>query len=235
MAGEHQSIKRFALNAAGRDLIVGDVHGEFSLLERALDAKRFDPAGDRLFSVGDLIDRGRDSPAALRWLAQPWFHAVLGNHEDLALNAVEDANARFWWTRVNGGEWWLDQGEELRGRMLEAFRCLPLAIEVETAGGRAGIVHADVPRGLSWERFVKRLEKGDKRCRETALWGRGRARDANAPPVAGIDKVFCGHTPVLAPRAVGNVCFIDTGACYGRDLTLLCLDAPLPPADGITD
>ena len=69
----------------GRDLIVGDVHGCFTKLRASLDAVGFNLERDRLFSVGDLVDRGPESDRALEWLAQPWFHAISGNHEDMAI------------------------------------------------------------------------------------------------------------------------------------------------------
>jgi len=52
---------RFACNAVGRDFAVGDIHGCFSHLRRSLEAIGFDASVDRLFSVGDLIDRGPES------------------------------------------------------------------------------------------------------------------------------------------------------------------------------
>ena len=51
-------IRRFPLNRRGRDLAVGDIHGYFALLQQALNRVGFDPVCDRLFSVGDLTDRG---------------------------------------------------------------------------------------------------------------------------------------------------------------------------------
>lgn len=81
--------KRFEINHNGRDLIVGDVHGYFSKLQQALDAVQFDPQKDRLFSVGDLIDRGPQSERVLQWLMQPWFHAVRGNHEQIAMEYLD--------------------------------------------------------------------------------------------------------------------------------------------------
>ncbi len=231
MADAYQAVKQFAVNAQGRDYVVGDVHGEFGRLDQALADLKFDPRVDRLFSVGDLIDRGADSPAALTWLGKPWFHAILGNHEEMALDACDNADTFFWWTRVNGGDWWLSLDDDLRQRMLEAFRPLPLAMEVAVAGGSVGIVHADLPAGLTWEQFVEGLTKGNAKVRETALWGRTRARGGNTAPVEGIDRVYCGHTPVDDPCMGGNVCFIDTGACYGRHLTVLPLDQPVMKTD----
>ena len=52
--------RRFARKPLGRDLAVGDIHGYFSRLEQTLNQAGFDPARDRLFSVGDLTDRGPD-------------------------------------------------------------------------------------------------------------------------------------------------------------------------------
>lgn len=68
-------------NTSGRDFVVGDLHGQRRELERQLEAVRFDTARDRLLSVGDLVDRGPDSLATLALVTEPWFHAVLGNHE----------------------------------------------------------------------------------------------------------------------------------------------------------
>lgn len=79
---EVMRIKRFAANTAGRDFAVGDIHGHFTRLQAALDTAGFDPATDRLFSVGDLVDRGPECRDVLDWLAKPWFHPVRGNHDD---------------------------------------------------------------------------------------------------------------------------------------------------------
>ena len=52
------AVARFEENATGRDFVVGDLHGMFSHLEALLNEVAFDESADRLFSVGDLIDRG---------------------------------------------------------------------------------------------------------------------------------------------------------------------------------
>ena len=68
--------------AGGRDWIVGDVHGCFQTLRQALAAIDFEHGRDRLFSAGDLIDRGPNSIEALAWLEAGRFDAVvMGNHE----------------------------------------------------------------------------------------------------------------------------------------------------------
>ena len=59
--GAASAMPRFAQNTVGRDFAVGDIHGCFTELQRGLDAIGFDPSTDRLFSVGDLVDRGPES------------------------------------------------------------------------------------------------------------------------------------------------------------------------------
>ena len=43
----------------------------------------FDKTKDRMFSVGDLPDRGIDSYGTLQLLNESWFYPVLGNHEQM--------------------------------------------------------------------------------------------------------------------------------------------------------
>ena len=78
-----------ANRAGGRDLVIGDLHGHFDTLEHALAALAFDTARDRLFSVGDLIDRGPRSRDAIEWLTAGRFAgAVRGNHELMMVDAL---------------------------------------------------------------------------------------------------------------------------------------------------
>ena len=88
-------VQRFAQNTWGRDFVVGDVHGCFDYLRAVLEHVQFDEVSDRLFCVGDLVDRGPQSEEAIDWIAKPWFHAVRGNHEQMAIDVAAG--------RVNAG------------------------------------------------------------------------------------------------------------------------------------
>ena len=209
------AVRRFPVNAAGRDFVVGDVHGMFPHLEALLEDVEFSDQRDRLFSVGDLVDRGPESARALEWLARPWFFACRGNHEQFVLDST-DAQEQEFWMHFNGGDWWGSLGADARQRFRSVLGGLPLAMEVETATGLVGIVHADVPTDLDWNAFCDLLRRGDREAILYALFSRNRLqRDpASIPPVEGISRVYCGHTPVREPQTVQNVHFIDTAAVY---------------------
>lgn len=214
-------VRHYARNTAGRDLVVGDVHGCFSKLSAALDAVGFDPAaGDRLFSVGDLVDRGPESADVLWWLDQPWFAAVQGNHDDMAWRwgrpgCVMDAELY----AQNGGAWNIANTQPERLAFSDALGALPLAIEVETAAGLVGIVHADCPF-RSWQDFTTLMARPDltlhqrKAVRDAVMWSRDRIETGDHSGVAGAVAVVVGHTPQDAPLWLGNVLYLDTAAWH---------------------
>ncbi|MDR3391156.1 MAG: symmetrical bis(5'-nucleosyl)-tetraphosphatase [Sulfuriferula sp.] len=71
---------------------IGDLQGCFDALQQLLLRIAFDPAVDQVYLLGDLVNRGVDSLAVLRWAREHDIKAILGNH-DLHLLAVSEGYA----------------------------------------------------------------------------------------------------------------------------------------------
>ncbi|MBU2741858.1 metallophosphoesterase [Acidithiobacillus albertensis] len=186
-----KKIVRHAANTQGRDFIVGDLHGCAGYLDTLLRYVGFDPSTDRLFSVGDLTDRGPDSPAVLDWLREPWFLPVLGNHDAMLmavlmdqLETVSDVKEMSPVDRVrievyggsffsNGGKWLLPflQGsahlDTLAG-WLDLLRGMPLIRVVGAdSPSRFHVAHAELLGGdADW--CDQTLDQSD--AEENPLW-----------------------------------------------------------------
>ena len=215
--------KFFAKNQQGKDFVVGDIHGSFTALEHLLRQAAFQPATDRLFAVGDLVDRGAESQRIAEFLHYPWFYSIMGNHERMLLDSADHPSLYKSWTDYNGGEWWKTTPEEQRNRIRQAVINLPIAFEVATNIGRVGIVHADIPNSMSWTQFIQEIHNNAD-CTEYALWSRNRFRRVRAlgcsNPIQGIDHVVFGHSPTPQVLQSGNVHYIDTGAVLQEEAEL---------------
>ncbi|WP_416466550.1 metallophosphoesterase [Pseudomonas sp. LFS044] len=225
--------RRVAANSHGRDLAVGDIHGHFRRLEQCLAAVGFDPQVDRLFSVGDLVDRGPHSEEALAWLAKPWFHAVQGNHESLAITHLYGGRLDLEMYRAAGGGWFIDLPSDQQAVFVEQFLQLPIAMEVQTPAGLIGLLHADSPFA-DWAALRESLLfDDDAKVREVCQWSRQRLKDGDTRVVEGVRALLVGHTPVLQAKRLGNVWHLDTGGWASghfslMDMATLALLSPAP-------
>lgn len=169
-------LQSFAKNEKGRDFIVGDIHGMYNALMKLLESVNFDKNIDRLFSVGDLIDRGPKSLEVLYLNNQSWFFAVLGNHETMLLTGHLSYSK----------DWVTNLSKKQKEKCLDIIKTLPIAIEIETSLGLIGLVHAQVPTQFNdWNAFKHYLTAANLSYEMSsindsgsvirdALWGRKR-------------------------------------------------------------
>lgn len=228
-----------ANTTGGKDYVVGDIHGTLERLKTDLVDLGFNPLKDRLFSVGDLVDRGPDSAGVVALLKEPWFFAIKGNHEDMAIRWFDrkpgadscempiegwDMDAPGY--ARNGGMWFIQLDEPAQLQIINSIRHLPLALELETSEGLLGIIHAEVIYD-DWTRMKEMFDsyvpgkysKAFKTAERVAMWERDKVEDLRTfEAIKGIDAVVCGHTPMKDPRILDNQMYIDTMGWreYGR-------------------
>ncbi|MGQ4648433.1 metallophosphoesterase [Lyngbya aestuarii] len=72
-----------------RCIVIGDVHGHYDSLLRLLDAVA-PSAEDKVYFLGDLIDRGPQSAKVVSFVKQSPYFCLLGNHEQMLLELYDD-------------------------------------------------------------------------------------------------------------------------------------------------
>jgi protein phosphatase len=214
--------------------IIGDVHGCFDELVALLGELGYEIAangtgathrdGRRACFVGDLVDRGPDTPGVLR-LAMGMSEAgtaivVPGNHENKLLRALRGRNVQVTHGLAESLEQLDGETEEVRSAVVEFLDGLISHYVLD--GGRLVVAHAGMK-----ERFQGRASG---RVRDFALYGEttGETDEFGLPiryewaeDYRGNAAVVYGHTPVPEARWVNNTLCVDTGCVFGGRLTAL--------------
>lgn len=216
-------------NTKGRDFIVGDVHGHLQLLQDELNKVDFDEKADRLFSVGDLVDRGPQSLETLQLVYEPWFHMVCGNHEEMMLLVVLARQTPMHWYSNGGG--WADSVEPKVLNPICEYLDANITLAITIGDNEIGICHAEPP--YDWKevqidaKYDVKLNRlaCDLELADRMLWNRSVLYNKNVvPPIKNIGKTYHGHTPIPEAKTIANMRFIDTGAFYTKKLTVEQID-----------
>ena len=167
---------------------IGDLQGCLEPLERLVDELAFDPARDRLWFVGDLVNRGPDSLGCLRFVKGLGSSAVtvLGNH-DLHLlcvaEGIEKARPRDTLEGVLAAPDRDELVDWLRRRPLMhvegAFAMVHAGLLPEWSTPRARELAGEVEvvlQGPDWRRFLSRLYGNEPSRWDDALSGDDRLR-----------------------------------------------------------
>lgn len=128
----------------GRRIIIGDVHGHYDGLMQLLDVVAPTEA-DRVYFLGDLIDRGPKSDKVLEFVKSSGYTCLLGNHEQMLLDAFpkgKRCEAAFHAWVHSGGQSTLASYNKLTipEAQLEWLHTLPTHLDL----GNIWLVHAGV-------------------------------------------------------------------------------------------
>jgi len=208
-----------------RTFIVGDVHGCATELDDLLTAGRFAQGVDRLVLVGDLIARGPDSARVIDLVTQVGGRGVRGNHDDKIVSwwrVVEESGRREATRRAKLSERHTAVVRQFRPRHFEALAALPLMLTLPEHG--LTIVHAGVDPS-------KPLPANDEdtllTVRSVDAAGKASRRLTGTPWATlwrGPQHLVFGHDARRNLQLEAHATGLDTGCCYGRQLTALVLD-----------
>ncbi|MEU9993196.1 polynucleotide kinase-phosphatase [Streptomyces sp. NPDC048045] len=208
--------------------IIGDIHGCAAELESLLAelgyADGVHPEGRTAVFVGDLVDRGPDSPGVLRrvmsMVASGNALCVPGNHENKYGRYLKGRNVQHTHGLAETIAQMEGESEEFRAEVRRFLEGLVSHYVLD--GGRLVVCHAGLP-----EKYHGRTSG---RVRSHALYGdtTGETDEFGLPvryPWAedyrGRAAVVYGHTPVPEATWLNNTICLDTGAVFGGKLTAL--------------
>ncbi|MEU3512633.1 polynucleotide kinase-phosphatase [Streptomyces longwoodensis] len=208
--------------------IIGDVHGCASELEALLGKLGYvdgvHPGGRTAVFVGDLVDRGPDSPGVLRrvmaMVKSGNALCVPGNHENKYGRHLKGRTVQHTHGLAETVAQMAGESEEFVAEVREFIDSLVSHYVLD--GGRLVVCHAGLP-----EKYHGRTSG---RVRSHALYGEttGETDEFGLPvryPWAedyrGRAAVVYGHTPVPEATWLNNTICLDTGAVFGGKLTAL--------------
>ncbi|QEY31163.1 serine/threonine protein phosphatase [Synechococcus sp. RSCCF101] len=184
--------------SGGRHWVIGDVHGCGEALRLLIGLL---PREDRLILCGDVINRGPRIPMAmeLAWhlVRQGRGVWLMGNHERDLLQGLDGRSTEAVW-RLRSSRTYQQLGETHCRAWAPRLAQLPTTY-----------------RGDGWMATHAGLEDDDtvNLSVRAPFWRHYDGRHGD---------VIIGHTPGPAVRRMGSIVFVDTGACYGGQLSAYC-------------
>lgn len=203
-----------------RRIIIGDIHGHYDSLLSLLEVLNLQQE-DQVYFLGDLIDRGPDSAKVVDLVMKNNYHCLLGNHEQLMLDAIGRGEIRGEilqsWLYSGGQTTMTSYNYKIPQEHIEWMKTLPPYIDL----GDIWLVHAGVHPTIPLE----------KQTLEHFCWIRQEFHHMTQPYFP--DKlIISGHTitftlPGIKPgqiaRGVGWL-GIETGAYHPRSGWLTALE-----------
>ncbi len=81
----------FQKNTEPRQIVIGDVHGHYDGLCQLIEFLHLTPE-DRVYFLGDVIDRGPKSAQVVRFIRERGYPCLMGNHEVMLLQSFNDGD-----------------------------------------------------------------------------------------------------------------------------------------------
>lgn len=197
-------------------LIIGDIHGCFAELLQLLDKAGLS-AGDKIISLGDIVDRGPDSlPVVNFFRYNTHTDCVLGNHEFKHIN--------LFWGNLKPAPSQILVIQKLStleyAEMVNYFESMPVYCDLPEAIVIHGMLEPDIPLEQQQKRVLIGATAGELFMKKKYPKPWYEYHHGDKPIIAG----HHDYSGIGQPLIIKDKIFlIDTGCCYGKNLTALLL------------
>ena len=197
-------------------LIIGDIHGCLAELNDLLDAAGL-AADAEIIAIGDIVDRGPDSPAVLEFFQEtPNAQSLIGNHERKHVRSrrgeIRPALSQLIARRQIG-----EDDYEEACRFMESLPCF---IELPEAILAHGFFEPGLPSADQRETVVVGTLSGEHYLAKQYDRPWYELYDGDKPLIVGHHDYLRNGDPLIRDDKVFG---IDTGCCHGSRLTGLLL------------
>lgn len=198
--------------------VIGDVHGCFYTLKKLISKL---PKDADIIFVGDLVDKGNFSKEVVEFVIENRYQCVLGNHEYLMLNNINDLNSQWATVKGFGGAKTIESykdDKEILEKHLEWIKTLPSYIVYD----KYFITHGfGLPYYKRRDEAKSKLPLMGNRNTFTCKveWGHDWEEDYLDYDIFNI----FGHDYGSKPTSTQKYHNIDSGCVYGEKLTAISL------------
>jgi len=227
-------------------IVIGDPHGTREELEMLLAKVNYVPGVDRCIIVGDLIDRGNDSPGVVRLVMANGIESVMGNHDAKLVRRWRHvlkhrANSSYK-IPMHHSDDQMKTINELTDR--EMGWIADLSFYIELPEFKAVVIHAGLMPGVPLHRQTKEMlsmlrymHKDTHRMlplqypdfsapADSVFWTE--VYDGEPDVIFGHEVVSLGEIKTWQREGFGKCFGIDTGCAFGGMLSAVVMDTEKP-------
>ncbi len=199
-----------------RRLIIGDIHGCYAELQALLDKAGL-AADDEIIALGDIVDRGPDSPRVLDFFTGALAaRSLQGNHERKHVRSYQGQVRPALSQIITRAQ----ISEDRYPAACATMARFPVSLDLPEAILAHGFYEPGAPLAEQRETVLVGTLSGESYLRQAYRWPWYELYDAPKPLVVGHrDYLETGQPLIYRDRVYG----LDTGCCRGRALTGLLL------------
>jgi hypothetical protein len=198
--------------------VIGDVHGCYLELQDLLDAAGL-ASGDAIVGLGDIVDRGPQTPEVLRFFReQPLARTLLGNHERKHVRAARGEVSLSLSQRITREQ----LGETMYPGAVSFMGTLPLFVELPEATLVHGFFEPGIPLHAQRPAVVCGTLGGDYHLKRTYMRPWYELYEGDKPLLVGHHNYLGNGQPLVYRERVFG---LDTACVLGGRLTGILLPA----------